>query len=131
MLRKFRIPMLALIVAMHFSLLHSFPAMAALVPSMPSQATAGDQAKVQDIDTIQKALEEKIVADKLAAYGLSTAEVKAKLENMSSSQLHMLAQASDRLLSGGDGAGLIISVLIIVILVIIILKLLNKKIVIG
>jgi hypothetical protein len=44
--------------------------------------------------------------------------------------LRTLAQASDRLLAGGDGVGFVIGVLIIVLLVIIILKLLNKEIII-
>ncbi len=42
----------------------------------------------------------------------------------------MLAQASDQVLKGGDGIGVVIGVLVIILLVIVILKLLNKEIII-
>jgi hypothetical protein len=81
-------------------------------------------------EKVQKVLEMQIVADKLQAYGLSAEEVKAKLHSMSDEQLQLMAQASDRVLAGGDGAGFVIAVLVIIILVIVILKLLDKRIII-
>jgi hypothetical protein len=48
---------------------------------------------------------------------------------MSDEELHTLASASRGLPSGGDGVGVLISLLIVVLLIILILKLLNKEIV--
>jgi hypothetical protein len=96
---------------------------------IPSQGSSTPDL-TQELNTIQAALENKLVQEKLLAYGLSADEVSAKLSSLSPSQIHVLAQASDDVLAGGDGIGLIIGVLIIIILVIIILKLLNKEIII-
>jgi hypothetical protein len=49
---------------------------------------------------------------------------------MTPAQVHLLASASDDVLAGGDGLGVIIAVLIIIILVIVILKLTNHDIII-
>jgi hypothetical protein len=84
----------------------------------------------EEIGKIQRALENKILAEKLKAYGLSTAEVKDKLQSMTNEQVHMLSQASERLLAGGDGLVVIIALLVIILLVIVILKLLHKEIII-
>jgi hypothetical protein len=91
---------------------------------------AGSQEIQKDIDTIQHALESKLVQEKLEAYGLTSDEVSAKLSSMTPEQIHMLAIASQDVLAGGDGFGAVIAVLIIIILIIVILKLLNKDIII-
>lgn len=130
MLKKFRIPMLALSMATYFVFLMTFPAVAGLIPSIPSSVEMTGKGREAEINKIQKVLEMQIVVDKLQAYGLSPDEVKAKLQSMSDDQLHVMAQASDRLLAGGDGLGVIIAVLLIVLLVVLIMKLLDKKIVI-
>lgn len=109
-------------------LLTASPAMAAMVDSAV-QATGG-VANGKDIETVQRVLEHKIVQEKLMAYGLSPDEVSAKLQYMTDGQVHLLAQASDRVLAGGDGVEVVIGVLVVIILVIIILKLLNKEIII-
>jgi hypothetical protein len=49
---------------------------------------------------------------------------------MTDDQIHMLAQASDNVLAGGDGIGVVIGVLVIILLVVVIMKLLNKEIII-
>jgi hypothetical protein len=130
MLKKFRIPMLAMFVATYIVLFMSFPAVAGLIHSIPSTVEMADKVRGAEIDKIQKVLEMQIVTDKLQAYGLSADEVKAKLQSMSDEQLHLMAQASDRVLAGGDGGlGIVIGLLVIVILVIIIMKLMDKKII--
>lgn len=130
MLKKFRIPMLALSMATYFVFLITFPATAGLIPSIPSSVEMAGKGREAEINKVQKVLEMQIVIDKLQAYGLSPDEVKAKLQSMSDDQLHVMAQASDKILAGGDGLGLIIAILIVVILVIIIMKLTDKKIII-
>jgi hypothetical protein len=84
-----------------------------------------------DVDTIQRTLENKIVHEKLLAYGVSADEINAKLQSMTDNQVHLLAQASEKILTGGDdGIGVLIGVLVIILLFIVILKLLNKEIII-
>ncbi len=106
------------------------PAWAAMIPSKGLSGDAGDTLIQQDVEKVRLALENKLVQEKLRAYGLSADEVNAKLSEMTPSQIHLLAQASDDVLAGGDGLGAVIGVLIIVILVIVILKLLGKDIII-
>jgi len=130
MLDKFKIPVVALFMATYLVFFVSFPAMAGLISSMPSSIEMAGKGKEAEIDKVKKVLEMQIVADKLQAYGLSVEEVKAKLSSMSDEQIQVVAQASDRVLAGGDGAGFVIAVLVIIILVIVILKLLDKRIII-
>jgi uncharacterized protein DUF6627 len=106
------------------------PAAAGLAPSRVSNATTITSTRDADMLMAQRALENKIVAQKLRDYGVSATEVKAKLTTMSDKDLHTLASASKGLPTGSDGAGAIIGILIIVILIIVILKLMNKEIVI-
>ncbi|GAB6057989.1 PA2779 family protein [Desulfonatronum parangueonense] len=81
------------------------------------------------IGSIQAALEHKIVAQRLADFGLTKDEVLAKLDGMSDEQLHQLAGLSHDV-GGGDAIGTVIGLLVIVILVIVILKLSDRRIVI-
>lgn len=130
MISKFRIPFLAAIVATYVSIFICSPAIAGLVASAPSSPDIVSQMRGEEIGKIQRALENKVVAEKLRAYGLTTAEIKDKLQNMTDEQIHMLSQASDRLLAGGDGLGFVIGILLIVLLVIVILKLVHKEVII-
>jgi len=82
-----------------------------------------------EISRIQAALETKIVTEKLKAYGLTPGEIEQKLQGLSDGQIHMLAQASDPILAGGDALGVVIAILVIVLLVILILKLSDKTVV--
>jgi hypothetical protein len=105
------------------------PAFAGLAPSRPSGETSITTPRDADIIAVRRALEEKVVAQKLRDYGVSPDEVKLRLETMSDQDLHQLATATKGLPSGGDGLGALVTVLVIVLLVILILKLLNKEIV--
>ncbi|MGC9007434.1 MAG: PA2779 family protein [Sulfurihydrogenibium sp.] len=121
----------ALAMAGYMTLLTTAPAPAAMVDSMMSNnQTESQNQRDVEIEKIQRALENKLVQEKLKAYGLTDEEVKEKLSKMNDQQIHMLAQASDKVLAGGDAIGFTIGVLIIVLLVIVILKLLNKEIII-
>lgn len=107
----------------------ALPAAAGLAPSQPSGETSITSTRDADLIAVQRALEHKIVAQKLRDYGLTPDEVRARLATMSDQDLHQLASATKGLPSGGDGVGALIGLLIVVLLVIIILKLLNKEIV--
>jgi hypothetical protein len=129
MISTMRNRFLAAFVTFHMILFVTSPAMAAMIPSMGS-SKAGSQEIQKDIDTIQRALESKLVQEKLEAYGLTSDEVSAKLSSMTPEQIHMLSVASQDVLAGGDGLGAVIAVLIIIILIIVILKLMHKEIII-
>ncbi|WP_456393035.1 PA2779 family protein [Persephonella sp.] len=132
MLKKAAHPVVVLFMAFYFVFLHTAPAMAGMVGSVLSDGkTEAKSLREMEINKIQRALENQLVREKLEAYGLSPQEVKEKLNQMTDQQIHMLAQASDRVLAGGDLIGAVIGVLIIVLLVILILKLMGKEIIIA
>jgi len=120
----------ALLMVSWWGLLHVAPAAAGLAPSRLSGETAITSSRDADMIAVQRALENKLVAQKLRDYGVAPADVQLRLASMSDEDLHTLATASKGLPSGGDAAGALIAILIIILLVIVILKLLNKDIII-
>lgn len=112
------------------TLLNISPAAAGLAPSRVSGTTSITSARDADMVVMQRALENKVVAQKLQDYGVPAKDAQLKLANMSDEDLHVLASASKGLPSGGDGStGLIIGILVIIILVIVVLKLMNKEVI--
>lgn len=130
MWKRLRNPALAFTIAGWFFLFNSAPVVAGLVGSKPASEEVSRINREEDIRTIQRALESKIVQEKLKAYGLSKEEIEKKLSEMDDQQIHILARASEKVLAGGDVLGTVIAVLVIAILVVILLKLLNKEIII-
>ena len=131
MLVKLRKSGIAFAMAGYLTLLSTSSAPAAMVDSVFSEKHSQViNQREEEINKIQRALENQLVKEKLKAYGLTDEEVKEKLSKMSDEQIHMLAQASDKVLAGGDVIDAVIGVLIIVLLIVIILKLLNKEIII-
>jgi hypothetical protein len=106
------------------------PAAAGLAPSRVSGVTTVSDARAADLLIVQRALEHKLVVQKLRDYGVAPADVQARLATMSDQDLHQLATASAGLPTGSDSAlGVLVTVLIIILLVILIVKLMNKEIV--
>jgi hypothetical protein len=120
----------AVLVIVTMSALDISPALAGLAPSTTSGATSVASVRDADLLIAQRALENKVVAQKLRDYGVSPAETQLKLASMSDQDLHRLASASRGLPSGGDGTGAVIGVLVVVILVIVILRLMNRQVII-
>ncbi len=118
------------IVVLAFSFLALIPSngMASLVESRLSSGETLSR-RAEQIEKIRHALEQEVVAQRLADYGLSKEEVAAKLPSLSDEQLHLLAGLSDSLAEGGI-LGVVIAVLLIVLLVIVILKVSNKQVII-
>jgi hypothetical protein len=88
-------------------------------------------ARSEDLGKIQSFLENKIVVQKLVDYGVSPEEAKAKVEAMSTQDLHRLASLTDRVAAGTDsGIGILIGIAVLIILIIVILKLMNKEVII-
>jgi len=89
----------------------------------------GEGNRAEDLSKVQSFLENKVVVQKLIDYGVSPEEAKAKVEAMSSRELHRLASLTDRVAAGADGEW-IIGLLIVIILIIVIIKLMGKEVVI-
>ena len=129
MVSRLRKPLLALGIALYLSCLMTSPAVAGMVGTLTSQG-ASSESRQEEMSRIQQALETEIVKEKLKAYGLTPGEIEQKMQSLSDEQIHMLAQASDQVLAGGDALGVVIAILVIILLVILILKLTDKSIVI-
>ena len=105
------------------------PALAGFAASRVSGVTTIASQRDADLVAVQRALEHKIVAQKLRDYGVDPETAKLRLANLNDQELHQLATASAGLPSGGDGLGALVTILIIILLVILILKLLNKEVI--
>lgn len=107
----------------------------ALMPStgeaslIESRLSTGEQLseRAEKIESVRKALEHKVVAQRLADYGLSQEEAMARISTLDDKQLHQLASLSDEI--GGGVLGVVIGVLLIILLVVVILKVSDKRIV--
>jgi len=84
----------------------------------------------QDLESVQKALEHKLVKERLKALGYSEEEIAQRLDKLSDGEIHALAAQLDALVPAGDGIGLAISVLVIILLVLLILEVADRRIVI-
>lgn len=91
-----------------------------------SQMIAPDKnaSTLREIDEVKvrRALENKLVAEKLMSHGLSKEEVSDKLNEMSDEQVHQIASLADKIPAGGDGVvAVVVTVLVIVALVLLII----------
>jgi len=99
---------------------------AMLAPATTSGAIS-DPGRAEDLQSIQRVLENKLVQQRLADLGLTPEEINAKLSGLSDAQLHQMAAQIDALMPGGE-LGLIIALLVIAILVVIFIYLLDRRI---
>lgn len=74
-----------------------------------------------DAGKVRSMLENRIVTERLKAYGLSKGEIVAKMDNMSDGQIHQLATISDRITAGGVRSGYFIATTTIILIAIIVL----------
>jgi hypothetical protein len=101
---------------------------ASFAPSAILSPAQADRAA--DLATLQKALEQKMVKERLANLGLTPDEVQARLGQLSDQQLHNVAKQLDNLRVGGDsGIGIIVGLLIIAILVVLLIQLTGHKVI--
>ena len=121
MLSSFRKPLLAICFSLYLLCIMTSPSVAGMIGSVStSQLVTSQEVRDTEIGKIQRALETQIVKSKLEAYGLTPDEITAKLRGMTDEQIHMLAQASDDVLAGGDGLAVLIALLLIALIVILI-----------
>jgi CHASE3 domain sensor protein len=131
MLSLFRKPLLAICISLYLLCIMTSPSLAGMIGAVSStQQVTSQESRDSEISKIQRALETQIVKSKLEAYGLTPDEITAKLQGMTDDQIHMLAQASNDVLAGGDGLGVVIAILLIILIVIVILQLTGHSVII-
>jgi hypothetical protein len=97
-----------------------------LVPRIEASFVPSDQfsaliSRQQDMATIQKALEQKVVKQRLKDLGYTEEEIRATLDRLSDSEVHSLASQIDSLMPAGSTAGVLVVILLVAILVVLIL----------
>jgi hypothetical protein len=85
--------------------------------------------RAADIEKIQKALETKMIRERLEKLGFTQEEINNRLSQLSDQQLHKFALQLDDLKVGGDGLEIVIALLVIAILVVLLLQLTGHKVV--
>ncbi len=90
---------------------------------VPSSLSSSVEVRAQDMASVQKTLENKMVKERLANLGYSPEEIDARLGQLSDAEMHSLASQLGSLDAGGGALGLIVVILVIVILGIVIYKL--------
>lgn len=119
---------IALVVAFSMFVIGAIPAKSMAYVAGTEAVAASSRAV--DMAKVQRVLESRLVADKLEATGLPTAEIMPRIERLTDDELHQFASQLDGLYPGGDALGVLIALLVIVILVMVIMKLSDRKIII-
>lgn len=88
----------------------------------------GETLTSRDIDEIRvkRALEHKLVSERLRNAGLSQEQVEEKIGKMSEEELHKLASLSDQVPAGGH-AGVLVSALALVAAVFLVIYILERR----
>ncbi len=115
--RRFLITALA--AAVTFTMTQPQTGWALMAPAFQSaKVDSGRMTRDQDLKTLQRTLESKVLRHRLAEFGLSTQEISQRVTHLSDSQLHQLATRIRSVNPGADDGGdVIITVLVIGILV--------------
>ena len=93
---------------------------AMLAPTDESIISADGSSRTEDLQTVRKVLEQKIVQQRLQDVGLSQGEINARLDRMSDGQLHAMATQLNSVIPAGQDSTVwtIVGILLIVLLVI-------------
>jgi hypothetical protein len=87
--------------------------------------------RASDLARLRAHLEQKVVAQRLADWGVGPHEIAARLALMDDAQIHQAVAQLDSVQPGGDsGLGVIIGLLVIAILVVVLLQLTGHRVVI-
>lgn len=90
-----------------------------------------ETSRAKDMDKVQRLLESKLLAQKLKDAGLTTEEVRQRLDKLSDAELHQFTGQVDNVYPGGGiDIAIVVALLVIVVIVVALLKLSKKKIVI-
>ena len=114
--RRFSIITLAMAVA--FTMTQPQAGWALLAPaSLSTKVAPASITREQDIQSLQKTLESKLLRQRLAEFGLSAQEINQRLAQLSDAQLHQVAMQVRTLNPGADDGDVVITLLVIGILV--------------
>jgi hypothetical protein len=89
----------------------------------------GQEYQAKDLETIRQFLEVKAVKNRLQSLGYSAEEIQARISSLTNEEIHQLAGNINTLTTGGDAAGVVISILVIILLVLLILRLLDRRVI--
>ncbi len=92
----------------------------------PAQLPTTTARRAADTQTIQTFLEQKEVAQHLAEMKLNSAEIEARLSNLSDQELHQVVTRIDREYPAGDAGSVAVTVLVIGILALLFVYLLRR-----
>jgi hypothetical protein len=98
---------------------------ASFVPSAQSPESLSRQ---EDMATIQRTLENKLVKERLKDLGYTEEEIKARLDRLSDAEVHSLASQLDSLMPAGSWEAVLVVILLVAILVVLILMWTGHKI---
>jgi len=94
---------------------------ASFVPSDQSDRSSSPSSRQEDMATIQKALEQKLVQERLRDLGYTEDEIKSRLDQLSDTELHNFAAQLDTLAPAGSGFEVAVIILLVVVLVALVL----------
>lgn len=127
--QRFRFSILVLILATFTPVSFITPGARAATAESKMMTMGNDNPTTREINElkVKRALENKIVANKLMGHGLTTEEVSQKLNTMTDEQVHQMASLADKIPAGGDaGLGIVIAILVIAALVLLIIYLFKR-----
>jgi hypothetical protein len=101
---------------------------ASFVPSYQSDQSSSFISRQEDMATIQKVLEQKLIKARLKDLGYTDDEIKARLDQLSDTELHSLATQLDALVPAGDGFEVAVIILLVLVLVVLVLLVMGKRI---
>jgi hypothetical protein len=78
--------------------------------------------------TIERALEQKLVRERLKDLGYTEEEIKARLDRLSDAEVHSLASQLDSLMPAGGWEAAVVIILLVAVLVVLILMWTGHKI---
>src|SRR4051794_12628331 len=90
-------------------------AQAMLVPTQTAH-DAVKSARAQDVNTVQAALENKVISQRLANFGLSKEEINTRLGRMSDSEIHRVAMQIEKQNPAGDASGIVLIAIAVLLL---------------
>lgn len=104
----------------------------AIASMLSSKLANGPSYKISrdELSTVQDFLESQIVIQNLHDFGMEKDEAIAKVNEMESEDLHVLASMINKAPAGGDGVGILIGLALVALIVVLIIKLHDKEIVI-
>ena len=86
--------------------------------------------RAHDLDKVQKAIESKMIRERLEKLGYRAEEITSRLGHLSDQQLHQLALNLDNVkVAGDDGLGIILVLLVIAVLVVVLIQLTGHKVI--